>query len=274
MEIERYAVIGSRPLDVRWTLPCGEAARRALQSIYGRLNDRAASVRFSGKHADGRPLEGHGHAHFLFSDDDGDGYLDHLTVAAAAGFDPREREALAVLDQIFVADARLQIAAVRLTDWMPLLGLSEAWSRPARCWRSVTPFVVTRHYKERGTRRDLFPRGRLAEINLREELARRGLPELVSITAAPAYPLANGRTVEWHSFRQERQSGGGRRGMDSGQGFVLELAEPIVGPLAVGYGCHFGLGLFAQTTTLTQVEERKGGPSVYRRAAGVAALNA
>lgn len=273
MESQRYAVIGSRPLDVRWTLPCGEAARRALQSIYGRLNDRAASATFSGKHADGRPLEGHRHAHFLFSDEDRDGILDHLTVAAAAGFDVPEREALATLDQIFVADARLQIALVRVTDWMQLVDASEPWSHPARCWRSVTPFVATRHFKERGTRRDAFPRERLAEINLREELARRELPEVVSLAAVPVCALANGRSLDWHGFWQERQSGGGRRGMDRGKGFVLEFAEPVVGPLAVGYGCHYGLGLFAPVPTLAHAAERTSGPSVYRRATGSATMN-
>lgn len=27
-------------------------------------------------------------------------------------------------------------------------------------------------------------------------------------------------------------------------GFEIEFAEPVCGPIALGFGCHFGLGLF------------------------------
>jgi CRISPR-associated protein Csb2 len=33
-----------------------------------------------------------------------------------------------------------------------------------------------------------------------------------------------------------------------GYGFVIEFAEPIAGPLCLGYGCHFGLRLFVSAT--------------------------
>jgi CRISPR-associated protein Csb2 len=45
-------------------------------------------------------------------------------------------------------------------------------------------------------------------------------------------------------FQSQRFHGQGLRGGRSGTAFRLTFAEPISGPLALGYGAHFGLGLF------------------------------
>jgi CRISPR-associated protein Csb2 len=81
------------------TLPVAEAARRTLMGIYGRQfpqpdGSKGQSAIFSGKDATGQPLEGHGHAYYLPTDEDGDGRLDHLTVVAVDGFGPGELRAL------------------------------------------------------------------------------------------------------------------------------------------------------------------------------------
>jgi CRISPR-associated protein Csb2 len=54
----------------------------------------------------------------------------------------------------------------------------------------------------------------------------------------------DGRSLAWRHFRQQRVFGEGRRGTDFGKGFEIEFAEEVSGPIAVGYACHFGLGLF------------------------------
>jgi len=54
----------------------------------------------------------------------------------------------------------------------------------------------------------------------------------------------NGRSLRWIEFRRERLLGGGSRGQGLGYGFEVEFAEPVLGPLCLGYGCHFGLGAF------------------------------
>ena len=35
---------------------------------------------------------------------------------------------------------------------------------------------------------------------------------------------------------------------ESGAAFVIEFPEPVSGPLSLGYGAHFGLGLFVPAT--------------------------
>jgi CRISPR-associated protein Csb2 len=116
----------------------------------------------------------------------------------------------------------------------------------SRKWRSVTPFIPTRHFKRRGTRRDTGGEDGFLESTLREDLARRGLPEPVSVRRLPDCRL-RGRSIRWIEFRRERLRGGGTKGGHPGAGFEVEFAEPLRGPLALGYGCHFGLGLFLPT---------------------------
>lgn len=93
-------------------------------------------------------------------------------------------------------------------------------------------------------KRDAFPPGQLAEVNLREELQRAGLPVPLRVSEVPMLALAGGRTLAWREFRQQRVLGGGRRGAAFGRGFEIEFAQPVAGPLALGYAAHYGLGRF------------------------------
>ena len=45
-------------------------------------------------------------------------------------------------------------------------------------------------------------------------------------------------------FQNQRYNGEGSRGAQIGTVFNLTFATPFAGPLAIGYGAHFGLGLF------------------------------
>jgi CRISPR-associated protein Csb2 len=232
----RFALDGPVLPRVTETVYVAELARRRVQGLFGKLFEGAASPVFSGKQADGAPLAEHRHAFFIPTDDDGDGKLDHLALYAAEGLGARELRALDVWRQTR-GPGSLMLNVV----W---LGSDDAPAGRARVWRSATPFIATRHYKERGAKRDTFPREKLAEMNLREELARRGLPEPVRVTVMDRLVLPGGRPLNWRDFRQQRVLGGGRRGASFGQGFEIEFAEPVAGPLALGYACHFGLGLF------------------------------
>lgn len=230
----RFALDGPVLPRVTETVYVAELARRRVQGIFGKLFDGAASALFSGKQTNGTPATEHHHAFFLPVDEDGDGKLEHLILYAAKGFGPHELRAL---------DAwRKTRGPGGIEMHVVWLGIQEK-APAARRWRSATPFIVTRHYKKYGSKRDTFPREQLPEMNLREELERRGLPAPVRIETVEALSL-NGRTLPWRNFRQQRVLGNGRRGNDFGKGFEIEFAEPVPGPLALGYACHFGLGLF------------------------------
>jgi CRISPR-associated protein Csb2 len=105
-------------------------------------------------------------------------------------------------------------------------------------WRSMTPFSLPRF----PYRADRKPRpSESAESQLIRELRSRGLPEPITVKRIEGYQ-ANGRPlVRWLEFHTRRFNGTQGKGL---AGFEIEFAQPVAGPIALGFGCHFGLGLF------------------------------
>ncbi len=222
-----------------------EKIREALQH-----HSDGAAV-FSGKTADGKPLTGHGHA-FIFCEAAGHGRLRYFTVHAPMGFDDRAQRALSRLVRVWGHGGHeLQMVFAGLGQPGSFAGLDAGAGQcpllaEARVWISHTPFVPTRHPKATRTGRPkLDDRGTQIgspEHDLRRLLAER-FPELLTVERAPETYLG-GRPTRWSAFRTLRKRGSGRRSTAIGYGFRVEFAEPVRGPIAVGYGAHFGLGAF------------------------------
>jgi CRISPR-associated protein Csb2 len=71
-----------------------------------------------------------------------------------------------------------------------------------------------------------------------------GFPSPSFVEAVSSTDLA-GHETRWLDFRRERRHGEGRkvaRGL--GYGFRIRFPDVVRGPIALGYGAHFGLGLF------------------------------
>jgi CRISPR-associated protein Csb2 len=259
----RYALDAPVIPLVRDTLHVAEATRRALMSRYrkhkefqkyGRINlpdaERFASAVFSGKDRLGEPLrDDHAHAFYLPGDEDGDGRIDHVTVYAHNGFDRDEVRAIDGLRRLMCGELELSLLLVGLGDregfrGSPLLARSTTWV-------SATPFLVTRHMKKRGRKRDpkeFFEspggRGEFVKQVLREELERRGLlqeaVEIEALERTPATPSL--RPIEFRLTRPRKWSDDAAnrpRGL-----FRVRFPQPVAGPIALGHSCHFGLGMF------------------------------
>ena len=246
--VARYALCSTVLPPLTEALGVGELMRRAL------LSASDALPVFAGKDADGQPLSGHRHAFVLPADDDDDGRLDHIVVYCREGFGPTARRALSRVRRLWQAGGRPDVHLVLTSlgepadtggwraenDETPLLSTSTLWC-------SRTPFVLVRHPKRR---RDGAPKLREdgtwidgPEDQLRRELTLRGwpTPQRVDLTRTT---IARGRGWRWLHFRRHRKRGGGRLGVPVACGFRLQFAEPQTGPLALGYGAHFGLGQF------------------------------
>lgn len=243
------------------TLPVGERARSGLMGRYGRLFNGSASEVLSGRGPAG-PLKGHLHAYYLPLDADGDGRIDHLVVHAPAGFTAEERKALGSLREIPWGERtglddtdesrRLRVILLGLYGKEPPSGAVPA-AGPAVRWQSAVPYVLTRYPK---TYRNGRPKlNRFGEQkDGPEDQARREwnllraadptLPDIESIITIPALETPGGRRVRWLSFRRIKTRG---RGTTAGIACGLQIVfkEPLRGPLALGYGCHHGLGQFA-----------------------------
>jgi CRISPR-associated protein Csb2 len=222
---------------VQDALPFAEQMRRAL--IRNRVGTEHSEV-ITGKKADGVPLEGHAHAHYLPTDEDGDGRLDRITVYALRGFGSEDVAALGALRAIYRKgnrpEVRLVLAGTGAAEDFAGVGLLFG---PSRHWRSVTPFSLPR-FATRGAGKPPRPRD-MPEEQFKRELRLRGLPKPVSVTAVDEYVPGERLPVRWLEFQTRRFKGETGYGL---AGFEVEFVEDIAGPIALGFACHFGLGLF------------------------------
>jgi hypothetical protein len=157
-------------------------------------------------------------------------WMDHLLLICRQALDSLEQLAIDRLISLWQPDGKPDIRCVPLR-W----GNLEDLLRPAREWISVTPFVPPRHYRH--------GRGALAEWLTNElirECSNHGLPAPESVRPMGRAWLQGGRSFRWMEFRRNRKGDPSR----VGYGFQLKFAEPVSGPFALGYGCHFGLGQF------------------------------
>ena len=253
--VARFLLAG-RPLPrIEDAVRIGELMRRAALAQFGWQYDEIAGRRIpkapseiSGRGGDGKPLRdpSHTHAFWLPEDADGDGWIDHVSVFIAGGMDDSVLRALDRITRLWLPpkqrpmDDEAEPGSVR--EWRLAL---EGFGKPAdfagdagifatsRTWRSVTPFLASGHLKASGypgeVRRLLQRRGRnVTDITV---------GELKTIDAGGA-PR---RAIHFHRFRSR-----GREAQPDACGAFLGIVLPaaIEGPLAIGYGSHFGLGLF------------------------------
>ena len=248
----RFA-LAARPLPLLTdAMRLGDLMRLAAMSWFGRRNRGAVSPALSGKSADGAFLNDHQHAFYLPTDEDDDGRLDHLTVWAPGGFTRPEVEALAAADALNAGDNhQFQLAFLghgQLEDFRRAEGITVVHLvlGQAAVWQSATPFIPVRHAKQRGGRLVDTPEEQvLLEWQRRQALPEHrvlyGAAQLQSVTPLPWIESAN-RPLYPQQFYRWRKGGPQAPGAYF---FQLRFDQPVRGPLALGYGCHFGLGLFA-----------------------------
>lgn len=223
------------------TLP---QAERLHTQYVGALNGRHSRV-LTGCDEEGRPLRlPHTHAHLLPLDMDGDRNLDHLMAWAPMGFTHEDQSTLIKTRTTF---AKGGIGPIRVThagsghpsDFRALRGqLGRALQKilapdeGACTWESLTPFLPPRYMKKSGKN--------TLERQLRSELTSRGFPEPTAIhVQSPQAP----RNLPFRHFIKTRKNGPAPK-VAYGFSITLTFATPIWGPLCLGYGSHFGLGLF------------------------------
>jgi CRISPR-associated protein Csb2 len=258
---------GRRPLPLLTeAVSFAESTRASLMGCYQRLlhkkkfgttrkpyKEEFHSETLSGKSADGSYLKSHGHAFYLPTAEERDGTrIDHLTVYAPDGF---TRDEVAALDELRSfrfreVDYRLLLTGLGTPgDFKcPLFAASDAWV-------SVTPFVATRHLKARGKKRDsrafFDPEAMAAFLsaNLLENWEQRDDLRERSATPPEVEPIFDPLVAGIMPFRPLQFHRGRKRVGDDGfsrpfGAFRLKFSVPVSGPFCLGYGSHFGLGLF------------------------------
>lgn len=258
--------------QVTRTLPQAELLHDALVRIATRIATRIAASRESsgppqeltGCDAIGRALKGpHEHAHINPLDLDGDGHLDHILIWTSSGLGSEAQATIRTARKTFTKGGGepLRLALAATGDFQDLGGLVDEYGRnhqgqriarltkPALNWQSVTPFVPPRHIKVRGKNS--------LEGQIHAELSTRGFPNPASVTILA--PSTRHQSVDlksetadengiiaWNHFRHFKlvRKRGPQPPLSCWFAVRLEFESSIRGPIAIGYGSHFGLGLF------------------------------
>ena len=242
-------LLSARPLPrIEDAVRVGEAFRAALMGRAKQvLGDKNALPPELSGHGLGEGNR-HGHAFYLPEDADGDGCIDHLLVHAPGGLTP---EAQRVLAHLSVVRSRGGI------EWRVLLedvgqtnnfSASSRYVASSQIWQSVTPYLRPWHLKKRATEQE-----QIAAF-IRKECRLRGLPEPVKVEWLMEIPVHGKlrRTIHFHRFRNKR----GLMQPDTRGCFLrLHFESPVRGPLALGFGCHFGLGMFQPVDRSSQDNE-------------------
>lgn len=267
-QVARFALDSPVLPLVTDSLPVAEAARRNLMGILGAITARRDGIKgksaiFAGKDADGLRIPDHSHCHFLPTDEDNDGRLDHLTLISEAGFAKDELAAIHSLRQIKSRehiDSGHTLNVVLLGTGMLADAQPHGPNASASVWVSATPYLSHRHPKSRGGKKDspeeLASHAAFTAARLREDIARllERRPDLsgISLDQIIISPLAdeNGifrigtrkdRPIEFQRYRQKHGDDGGKRLCGA---FVIDFRRDVRGPICLGHSCHCGMGLF------------------------------
>ena len=252
--VARYLVAG-RPLPrIEDAVKIGEVMRLAALSKFGWDTDEATGKRrprapwqISGRDEGNRPVRDptHPHAFWLPEDADEDGWIDHIVVYIAGGMDRSVRLRLDRITRIWLGERQSRPRPgddPGVDEWRLAL---EGFGRPkdfeggsrilasSRRWRSLTPFLAPGYLKKAGHAGEVL---RL--------LRRRWYDtDVIAITERNAINVGGTPRTALH-FHRFRSRGHEQRGDSSGALLEIQFLEEVRGPLALGYGSHFGLGMF------------------------------
>jgi CRISPR-associated protein Csb2 len=239
----RFALYGKPLPRFEDSVRVGDALRRSAMGMAKRkLGADSLPPELSGH--DLQSGNRHGHAFWLPEDADGDGAIDHLVVHAPQGFGSDAISVLTALQSMRIDEAeplRLMLEGVGQSVMFKDVS---AYAQSAKVWRSTTPYLHPWHLKRPEQRSAETTRVAIAE-QLRREWRLRGddLAVIESVTVLPDATVGGRalKPVHFHRFRSKR----GLTQPDTlGQMLELRFEAPVRGPLALGFGCHFGLGLF------------------------------
>lgn len=248
------------PADLAWIRLAGPVLPPVGHTTWIADRLRLAAMRWSqdesglsspvlaGHAPQGGPAEGHHHAWYLPSDEDGDGRLDHVAVWVPAGLGPRERAALAHIPGLWGDEGH------RLDTILLAFGRAKEharWREPATAWRSATPYLCERHPKWRGDGWKDGVEEQVARAWRQHWEHRRDWPSPPPEVFEPAPAVHVERmhregppAREWARYRADRPRRGDFGAIRERFDLRLTFDRPVSGPLSLGAGAHYGLGQF------------------------------
>lgn len=255
--LARFLLAGHPRPAITDAVKIGELMRLATLARFGWSDDPQTGRRrpnappeISGRDGQGAMLRepGHAHAFWLPEDADDDGFIDHVNVWLPRGISDDVREKLDGVIRLWTkhreADGEQGQREWRLA--LEGFGEPEEFAGSSRLfgtstvWESATVFLAAGTIDHRGYAREVRRLLRRRAVLPPEAASQVEVEELES----PSIGRKERRPVHFHRFRSR-----GREAQPDAAGALLRLIFPaqVVGPLALGYASHFGLGLFRRT---------------------------
>lgn len=226
----RLALAG-RPLPkIQDAIRIGELIRNRAMKVSDRLSPDGVVPNVLSGH-DMPEGNRHGHAFYLPEDADNDGHIDHILIHAESGLAGTPIRALDRITRLwFRGENDWQVILEQYGKLCDIQG--SRYVGKSRQWISVTPYLHPWFRKSSFT----------VEDQIRRECRERGLlePQLEPLDTIKIRDRDR-RPVHFHRFRSKR---GMTQPDRQGSFWRLSFPESIGGPLALGFGCHYGLGIF------------------------------
>jgi CRISPR-associated protein Csb2 len=243
MTTARFAIYGKPLPRIEDAVRIGETLRAATMGAAKRLLTTGTIP----PELSGHDLpQNNRHAHaFWLPDANGRGEIQHLLVHALGGFSPDAVRVLTALREIRRDEGeplRLMLEGVARAS---LFSAVTKLVGESAVWRSATPYLHPWHLKRPQLRSPEALRAALLQQLRREWHARgEGLPEIIAVQELRSVRYG-GRELRPLHFQRFRRKRGLTQPDTLGRFLELRFAAPVPGPLALGFACHFGLGLFA-----------------------------
>jgi CRISPR-associated protein Csb2 len=251
--VVRFVLSGSVLPLLTDAISVGERIRIAVMSVAGKTANGAVPEVLSGKSIIGEPLKkDHSHAYFLSESCCGNGRISHVTVYAKRGFDRQSLMALLSLRRIWGRsgyDIQVIPSEFGSPDELGGFDVRKGHSplmAESTSWESITPFYPTRHPKIKGCQKsNLKAISHYYEEQVRRELLQAGYPSPVNVEHLNKRGIEiGGHFTACLKFNAKRHNGEGNKANVFPAVIKIEFSEPVRGPICIGYGAHYGLGLF------------------------------
>jgi len=245
VSLVRYTVVGGVRPHIKDTLRVGDTARNACMSKYGQRRQGETSNTFAGKDGNGQPLTNHMHAFYLPTYETQNMEIDHLTIYAPGKFNEGELQVLLTDLKYLYRYGTSRVGLVFQGCGTPNNFQDVQILKKATKWRSITPLILSRHIKYRGS-----GSGRRMvdgpEDQIRDEIKKRYGEQYklakITISDGGREGINNTpvRPIDFFRWRKH-----GSVGDSKTYDVRLEFQDEVSGPLVLGYASHFGLGMFA-----------------------------
>jgi CRISPR-associated protein Csb2 len=230
VEAANFILVGKPLPRTEDTLRIGELMRTATMSQCKRmLGADCVPWVFSGHDIPAGMR--HRHAFYLPWDSNGDGRIDRVLIHVPDGMDADRQRILTRLGTLRSRNG---------SEWRLVLenagtpAIAAGLTAGGTVWESATPYLHPWHTKKRFG----------IEEQLKRECRERGLPEPVALEALDEVDVGRNRKRRPIHFRRFRNRHGLTQPDRLGSFWRLVFPEPVTGPLALGFACHYGLGLF------------------------------